>query len=276
MSWFGGFFLRDPQKNTHVPAGSLLLRDGNIGVWTTREGRTSEDVRIVSGDDRWIAVFGACGAGEADLLNFSIHNDEGEIGRWPGSYTIVLCDGCSVSVSTDIANARPIYTADTEYGVVWGSSSRELTSLIGGQINLPWLATTLPTPGIEPTPAFNSAFSEIKMVSAGHWLTINSDTTTFDQIPTWRRQCRTTIEASMKLAETLRAGISTRIYANKKITTDCSGGFDSTTLTLLTFNQIDNHDRLTAITLHPRGVTRGGDFDYVTELLAAQPKIQHR
>lgn len=121
MSWFGGFVLRGRKSNTRVPAGALLLRDGNIGVWTAPQG-ASEGVRVVSEGDRWIAVFGVCGAGGDDLLNFSTHSGGREIDRWPGSYTIVLCDGRSIKVSTDIANARPIYTADTEYGVVWSSS----------------------------------------------------------------------------------------------------------------------------------------------------------
>lgn len=147
---------------------------------------------------------------------------------------------------------------------------------MGDQINLPWLATTLLAPDVEPALAFHSAFSKIRMVPAGYWLTINSNSTTLDRAVTWKVRLRTKAKASAKLAETLQAGIAARVLANETITTDCSGGFDSTTLTLLAFNQIDNHDRLTAITLHPRGVTRGGDFDYVTQLLAEQPKMQHR
>ncbi|MBV8828617.1 MAG: albusnodin/ikarugamycin family macrolactam cyclase [Pseudonocardiales bacterium] len=149
-------------------------------------------------------------------------------------------------------------------------------TLVGDRIDFSWLATALLAPDVEPALAFHSAFSEIKMVPAGYWLTINSNSTTLDRVVTWRMRRRTKEEISAKLAETLQAGIAARVYANEKITTDCSGGFDSTTLTLLTLNQIDNHDRLTAIILHPRGVTRGGDFDYVTQLLAEQPKMQHR
>ncbi|MGH3857317.1 MAG: albusnodin/ikarugamycin family macrolactam cyclase, partial [Pseudonocardiaceae bacterium] len=275
MSWFGGFVLRGRRINMRVPAGAVLLRDGNIGVWIASQGVLG-DVRVASEGDRWIAVFGVCGADGAALLNFLANGGEKEIDRWPGSYTIVLCDGRGVKISTDIANARPIYTADVECGVVWSSSSRRLASLVGDRINLPWLATTLLAPDVEPAFAFNSAFSEIGMVPAGHWLTINSNTTILDRVVTWEGRRRTKVEASAKLAETLRAGISARLHENETITTDCSGGFDSTALTLLAFNQIDNRDRLTAITLHPRGVTHGGDFDYVAQLLAAQSKMQHR
>lgn len=74
MSWFGGFVLRGRknntrESNTRVPADALLLRDGNIGVWAALQG-ASGDVRVVSKGDRWIAVFGVCGAGGTDLLNF--------------------------------------------------------------------------------------------------------------------------------------------------------------------------------------------------------------
>ncbi|MBV9012716.1 MAG: hypothetical protein JO272_11825 [Pseudonocardiales bacterium] len=105
--------------------------------------------------------------------------------EWPGSYTIVLCDRRGIKVSTDIANARPIYTADTEYGVVWSSSSRKLASLVGSQVSLPWLATALLAPDIEPALALHSAFSEIRMVPAGYWLTIDSNSTTFDRAVAW-------------------------------------------------------------------------------------------
>lgn len=270
MSWFGGFVLRGGKGDTRVPAGAILLRDGNIGVWTVPSGLLG-DVRVISGGDRWVAAFGACGASRADLLAFG-----GDIDRWPGSYTIVICDGRSIKVSTDIANARPIYVADTEYGVLWGSSSRQLAGLVGKRFNVPWLATNLLAPSVEPAFAFHSAFSQIRMVPAGHWLTINTHSTTFDRVVTRETQRRTTLEASAKLADTLQAGIAARIYANETITVDCSGGLDSSTLTLLVLNQIDSREKLTAITLHPRGVTRGGDFDYVSQLLLEQPKMQHR
>ncbi|MBV9012717.1 MAG: hypothetical protein JO272_11830 [Pseudonocardiales bacterium] len=69
MSWFGGFVLRSCKSSVRIPAEAFLLRDGNIGVWTTSQG-ASGDVRVASEGDRWIAVFGVCGAGETDLLDF--------------------------------------------------------------------------------------------------------------------------------------------------------------------------------------------------------------
>src|SRR5262245_49405104 len=103
MSWFGGFILRR-QGNACVPEDALLLRDGNIGVWISPQG--AKDVQVVSEGARWIAVFGLCGADATEFLGFFTRGAERAIDRSSGSYTLALCDGHSIKVSTDIANAR--------------------------------------------------------------------------------------------------------------------------------------------------------------------------
>jgi asparagine synthase (glutamine-hydrolysing) len=273
MAWCGGFVVRDHSRDVRIPTTASLLRDGEIGLWIAgNEPRIS--VRIVGDHDRWVAVVGNYTGSDGDLRRLAEKAHQHTVFTTPGSYTVIVRDGDSVRISTDIANTRPIYVVDTEFGVVWSSRSRDLTGLLGCEIDCAWLSAFLYAPDVEPALASRSAFAGIAMVEPGQWLDIDSTHTTTS--PAWTPTPRTLSQATRQLATSLAAGVAARIQSDVDITADCSGGLDSTTLTFLALNHADNSERLTAVTFHPRDVTTGGDLDYVHDALSAQPQLRHQ
>ena len=73
----------------------------------------------------------------------------------------------------------------------------------------------------------------------------------------------------------LADAVAVRIDSSRRPSADCSGGMDSTSLTLLEAGQLDNQRCLHAVTIHPAGTTRGGDLHYALLATEGRPAIKH-
>jgi len=192
----------------------------------------------------------------------------------PGCYTIVLTrtdtTANTVSVWTDVGGACPIYTTSHDGATVWGSSSRALAALVGAPINNDWLATHLAAPATTPISGW-SAFTGIRLVEAGHRLTLQAGRKP-QVTAAWQPRRSSQAEAAPALRAALEGAVTTRVAPARRVTADCSGGLDSTSLCLLA----GQHGPVTAITMHPAGIDRGGDLDHARAAVAGSATITHR
>lgn len=78
-----------------------------------------------------------------------------------------------------------------------------------------------------------------------------------------------------RLRTELTASVALRLDSAPALTTDLSGGFDSTALALLAAQQAGSGQTVTGVTVHPAGRDSGGDLDYA-RLAAQRPGITHR
>jgi asparagine synthase (glutamine-hydrolysing) len=165
--------------------------------------------------------------------------------------------GGPVEVLTDAAGADPLYTATTPHGLVWASSSLALSSLTGGSVDAEWIAAYVrdkhtPSPG-------RSAWTGVEPVPAGHLLTLRADGTASMSV-WWSPVKRLPDGTTRALRWALGEGVRVRVEG-VPVSTDLAG-MDSSTLALLAAQ----YGPTTGVTLHPSGVTEGGDLQYAQTL----------
>jgi asparagine synthase (glutamine-hydrolysing) len=271
MLWFGGFV--GPRSAARVPVDSThpwkqLSTCWSVGNWPTHEMRTAQLGR------RTAAVIGPSGITANELTGLArdgVPNDAAW--RWSGSYTVILADDAGTSVWTDVGGACPIYIASADGGTYWSSSSRGLAGLTDNRPDADWLAAWLLAPGIPDLCSEWSAFSGIALVPPGSRLDLASGRTP-DIRRLWQPQRRSGDHAT-RLRFELEAAVAVRVDSASAPTVDLSGGYDSTALALLAANRVQPDRTIAAVTLHPDGVTGGGDVSYARRA-AEHPGIHHR
>ncbi|MFT2017374.1 albusnodin/ikarugamycin family macrolactam cyclase [Streptomyces sp. 796.1] len=260
--WYGGCAPGAQFAGTPVGA-QLLWREP--ALWVCGNWH-SQHVRTLERDGARIAVLGPCSATDDDVGCALTASDVAAVARtWSGSHTVVRLTGRGhLEVLADAAAASPLYLVNTPSGSVWGSSSFALSALVGGRVDLAWLAAYLrdkhsPAPG-------RSAWTGVTPVPPGHMLTLGAETGP-SAVPWWSPARRSSHEASTALRRALSEGIRVRVEG-VPATADLAG-MDSTTVTLLA----TQYGPITGVTLHPAGITSGGDMQYAQALSA--PGLTH-
>ncbi|MEU7182471.1 MULTISPECIES: albusnodin/ikarugamycin family macrolactam cyclase [Streptomyces] len=253
--WLGG--CAPGSRPSTIPVGARLLWSDPV-LWVSGNWQPGHARTVKLGDAR-IAVLGPCSASERDLADaLSCPDLAAAVSSWAGSYTVVRTGAHgAVEILTDAAGASPLYTVRGPGGVVWGSSSLALSPLTGGSVDTEWLASFLreknaPAPG-------RSAWTGVKPVPAGHLLTLDTAGKA-SLTPWWTPVRRPPDDASAALRRALDEGVRVRVEG-VTATTDLAG-MDSTTLALLAAQ----YGPVTGVTLHPAGVTHGGDLEYARAL----------
>ncbi|MGH3625803.1 MAG: albusnodin/ikarugamycin family macrolactam cyclase [Sciscionella sp.] len=268
MRWFGGH----TGGLTVVPAEARVLWQGLLPVWLVGDWPDGH-IRIAHGQGRAVAVLGPCSASHLEIRALLTETPSEPSVTWPGCYTVVLARTdplATVSVWTDVGGACPIYTMSHDGGTVWGSSSLALAALTGAQVDNDWLATHLAAPAATPMSGW-SAFAGIRLVEGGHRLTLQAGREP-QVTAAWKPQRSSWSEAARALRTALEGAVTARMATAREVTADCSGGLDSTSLCLLA----GRHGPVTAITMHPAGIDRGGDLDYARIAVAGSATITHR
>ncbi|MET9148337.1 albusnodin/ikarugamycin family macrolactam cyclase [Streptomyces sp. NPDC004042] len=253
--WYGG--CAPGSRPVAIPVGAQVLwREPALwvcGGWDPAHVRTME-----LGDAR-IAVLGPCSASERDLARALSVPELATVARsWAGAHTVVRAGarGGAVEVLADAAESSPLYMVNAPGGLVWGSSALALSSLADGGADLEWLATYLRD---KYAPARDrSAWSGVKPVPAGYMLMLGAGGTGLS--PWWRPLRRTPEDASAALRHALSEGVRVRVEG-VPVSADLAG-MDSSTVTLLAAQ----YGPVTGVTVHPEGVTTGGDMEYARAL----------
>ncbi|RDG36877.1 albusnodin/ikarugamycin family macrolactam cyclase [Streptomyces corynorhini] len=257
MRWYGGCAPDGPRI---VPTGARVLWNDpllwTMGNWSPRL------VRTVESPDARLALFGSCSADMEELGRALAAADlAGAVEAWAGSFTVVRLrrenhgEGI-VEVVTDAAGACPIYTVNAPDGVVWASSSRALSSLVGGKVDTIWLASYLwdkkaPVPG-------RSAWADVTPVPAGQRLVLGMNS--LETEPWWSPVVRRYEEALPAVRLALTEGVHARVEGVRS-STDVAG-IDSSTLAVIAARS----GPIAGVTAHPSNVIEGGDLDYARSL----------
>ncbi|MGQ0778989.1 MAG: albusnodin/ikarugamycin family macrolactam cyclase [Pseudonocardiales bacterium] len=269
MLWFGG--VNGPAACVPVDARNLwdhVSSCWSVGMWPTHQ------IHVTQSDRRALAVVGPCGITVEEFERLAIHDVPDDVAwRWAGSYTIVQVTDQGTTIWTDVGGAWPIYTTSAHGAVYWSSSSRALAGLTGAQPDADWLAAWLLAPGVPALLDGRSSFTGISRVPCGHRLFLPTGGAPTSQ-PVWRPRPRSGDHAARLRAE-LAAAVAVRVDSASAPTVDLSGGYDSTALALLAAHRLHPDRTVTGVTLHPEGVTVGGDVSYACQA-AKYPGIVHR
>ncbi|MER6528943.1 albusnodin/ikarugamycin family macrolactam cyclase [Streptomyces sp. NPDC001508] len=254
MRWFGGCA---PGRRTAVPMAARLVWDDPllwvVGDWAQGQVRTAEERGAK------IAVIGPCSATAPEITRALASADlEAAARSWFGSFTVVRADDAGgVEVLADAAGACPLYRVTTPDGLVWGSSSLALSPLAGGCVDDEWIAAHLREKNAPLTG--HSAWTGVDPVPAGYRMTVSPDGET--SLSEWWTPVKRPLEDALQaLRRALSEGVRTRVEG-VPVTSDLAG-MDSTTVALLAAQ----HGPVTGVTLHPSGVTEGGDLQYARAL----------
>lgn len=270
MRWFGGT-VGCTGPVSPVPSEARLLWDGEFPLWLAGDWPEHEVVALQVGGRR-IAVLGPCAA-RPEELRCLLDGTPGRIPLWAGSFTVVIAqEHRGVTVFTDLGGATPIYTACAAGGTVWSSSSRALAPLTGGRPDAAWLAASFVAPD-RLTPG-RSAFAGVALVEAGSRLVLRPGRAP-DAVAAWSPREGTFQEAAERLRTALEDGVKARLRGAVRPSSDCSGGADSTAMCLLAERHRRPGEPLLAVTVHPAGVTTGGDMDYAREVVEGRDGLRH-
>ncbi|MFB8765472.1 albusnodin/ikarugamycin family macrolactam cyclase [Nocardiopsis alba] len=261
--WFGG--TAGPSCPFLRPGQARLLTPDSPTLWVGNDWPHRE-IRTVGYHERRISVFGPCGATDAQLAEIAAAGVPDDVARhWAGSYTLVCQEPGRTRVWTDLGWAWPIYVHTTRTATLWASSSLLLASRTGYAPNLEQLQARLHDPADAEVEVERSYFADIVRIPPGHRLTIDRNGATRVE-RMWKPELRHRNGLAAVLRAELEAAVDTRLTGGVPISCDLSGGFDSTALALIAGEHLHGSERsVLGVTVHPAGITRGGDLDYARD-----------
>ena len=212
----------------------------NVIVLSTTVGRSSASVRV--------AILGSCLATRKELLS-ALHRADAvknydELTRFPGSYSVILATDGYVRISADPTGLKPVFYAVTKDYTVYSSSSLTVAQAVRSTVDRSWLAARLILPGVPGLIAHESPFVGVQAVPHGQWLELTSGKATLR--PYWKTPEPTLSarETATRLREEIVNAIEGRLdLATGQVTSDVSGGLDSTSLSLLAAERLARQGR---------------------------------
>lgn len=266
MKWFGGFSGRSPAQA--VPVDSAVVWPDTPGVWRVG-GWSKRDVKTAAADTRRIAILGSCGV-PSDVLSRMAKNGlpDDVTWRWPGTFAAVEQDGGGTqTVFTDPSAALPIYVVHVQEGVVWASSSRALSVLVGGRVDVERLRFELQL-DVGNAERDGTFFSGVRQLPPGARVTFQDGRIDVETV--WSPR-PVDDDPVLRLRSVVINAVEAR--SSGLMTSDLSGGADSSALTVAAAQA--SPSGVIAFTLRPAGIMAGGDLDYADLVARSSPRIRH-
>lgn len=227
-----------------TPTGGTPVWTPPRPLWTVGHWRPHE-VRVVTEDRARAAFLGACLATDDELqraLRAALAESRIETLRTlPGCFAVVVDDGHETHALTDRAGLHPVFHTRLDTGTgtstVFASDALILAALhhrnLAEAVNPFVLATGLFVPDLPDLHEPASVFQRVQRVGPDHLLTALPDRRTRT------RRLPATIgssdmdEGAQRLLDGLLTAIYGRVRHASRVSTDLSGGLDSSTLAVL-------------------------------------------
>ncbi len=210
-----------------------------------------------------------------EQINLAVKTkDYGMLMKLPGNYNLIVKDGTQNYIFTDRASLRPIFYTVKNSLIVYSSHCVAIKELSDAEVNLSWLATSLVYPGMIGIEKNSSPFCNIQIVPPGHYLQVSPGK--FVCKPYWTdpTEFKGMLEAAEQLREQLIAAVELRVDLYDIVTSDLSGGMDSTSLSLIAAKTLANQDRkLHTITFASTSATELEDLKYAQQAASFYPNI---
>ncbi|MFL9679335.1 asparagine synthase-related protein [Streptomyces sp. KL110A] len=160
---------------TVQPVGAQLLWGDPDPLWAVGDWRPDE-VRVVGLDDGTrLAVLGCCAAGDDELRRGLVTARGGALRHltaWPGSYTAVVKSGRRLTVTGDLAGARPVFHTPWEGGTAFATAALPLADLVEAQLDIGHLAALLACPESPEALRDTTPYEGVRRVPPGHALVL--------------------------------------------------------------------------------------------------------
>lgn len=161
------------EGRTVHPVGAQLLWGDPDPLWAVGDWRPDE-VRVIGIDGHTrLAVLGCCAASD-DQLRVGLLTARGgalrHLTAWAGSYTAVVQVGRRITVTGDLAGARPVFHTPWAGGTAYATAALPLADLIEAQLDIGHLAALLACPETPEALRDSTPYEGVKRVPPGHAL----------------------------------------------------------------------------------------------------------
>ncbi|WP_256961678.1 albusnodin/ikarugamycin family macrolactam cyclase [Streptomyces sp. NRRL B-24572] len=256
-----------------------LLGAQEPASWSTmwQSGETPvHPVPISAGKPR-VLVIGWCGATAGQLSDLSGTPVPADVTwRWPGAYAVIEERTESVVVHTDPAAAFPLYATRWGGGWAWSTSARALASLTGADVDARRVACAVLAPSVPALVGNRTFFSGVEQLPAGSRIELPRNGNPLRCVTTWCPEPDPHRWAHRQLRRALTDAVVLRVQADPTLSSDLSGGLDSTTVAVLAAHSLRAPHVLNAVTIHPEGCLDGADLCYAGLTAAASAgRISH-
>ncbi|AWI28523.1 asparagine synthase [Streptomyces sp. ICN441] len=171
----------DDSRTVH-PVGAQLLWGDPDPLWAVGDWRPDE-VRVVTAGPPpgpgggtpavRLAVLGCCAASDEELRVGLFAARGGALRHltaWAGSYTAVVQVGRRITVTGDLAGARPVFYTPWANGTAYATAALPLADLIEAQLDIGHLAALLACPESPEALRDSTPYAGVKRIPPGHAL----------------------------------------------------------------------------------------------------------
>jgi asparagine synthase (glutamine-hydrolysing) len=277
MHWFCGFSTVKDFTGFPQPVMGRNIWEASTPLWVCGFWQESQLIQVTEGHVR-LTLIGNCLASHEKIViafrNAVLKGDYNELTTLGGSYNTIIHDEVGIHIFTDIAGLKPVYYALYKNYIVYSSCSIALNELTGAKVSHNWLATNLIFPGIRDLVRSQSPFEGVKSVPPGHVLQIFRENLICKKYWTEPHGNEDFLEVAQKLRERLINAVEARACLYKSITSDLSGGLDSTSLSLLAARKLATQERkLHTITVKNTSSNDNEDFTWAQHAISFYSNI---
>ena len=277
--WFCGF---SSETNSSLatlpqPLDGKMIWEGANPFWVCGAWGKQQIMTIFEGRVR-LAIVGTCLAPYKTLVelleNAVRKNDYSQLIRLPGNYNLIVQDETDTYVFVDVAGLKPVFYAKYDSSIVYSSLGVALKQLIKAEVDPCWLANRLVNFTIPNQVQNRSPFCQIQAVPPGHYLQISSGKATCKRYWNEPQEYSSFPDAAEQLREQLLTAVEGRVRLYGNITSDMSGGFDSTSLALIAAKSLATRgQKLHTITFKTVSATQSEDVKWAEHAASLYPNI---
>lgn len=258
---------------------SITLWHGLKPLWIRGNWR-SQDITTLSERSTDLAVIGNCWASKETIKKEFRENAIGSknfavLMDLPGSYNLIVSDRDQTCIFTDTAGLRKVYYSVSESFVIYSSFSLVIQQLLKVDLNPYWLIANMIGDCMPELFQHISPFQDIQTVPPGYCLEISHDSINCKQYWNVPQADLGIIQAAENLRYQLIESIEIRANNFTNITSDLSGGLDSTGLALLTANKLSKQGRkLNTVTIESLSTANNEDDIRARHAVSLYPNIE--
>ncbi|WP_193199984.1 albusnodin/ikarugamycin family macrolactam cyclase [Nostoc sp. MG11] len=277
--WFCGFSAIDDHSLATLPKplDGEMLWEGSKPFWVCGTWGKQQIITIFEGPVR-LAIVGTCLAPYKTLVelfqNAVRNKDYSQLMRSPGSYNLIVQDETDTYIFVDVAGLKPVFYTKYESSIVYSSLGVPLQQLIKAEVDPCWLANSLSGLTAPNLVQNRSPFRNIQTVPSGHYLQISSGQPTCKKYWNAPQEYISFSDAAEQLHEQLLTAVEGRVRLYGNVTSDLSGGFDSTSLALIAAKDLAKRGHnLHTITIKGTSSTESEDVKWAKHAASLYPNI---
>ncbi len=266
------------RADARIPAGGRTVWAGRDRLFIAGNWPAEQCVTIDVGTVRAV-ILGICFA-DIETIRAAVAgcrtSDYAAVLRLDGNFNLIVRDRAGLHIHADLASLRPIYYTTWRGTVAYASRSVALRQLTGASVDRDHLAASLCLLGTVEAIHGSSLFTGVHAIPGGHRLVIDSGKPRIERYWSPTRGRLGLADGADLLRDALGRAVAGRIAGPGCVTSDMSGGFDSTTVALLAADRLAERGRdLIGVTFGNSGATEVDDVEIAGAAAASRTNIDH-